>query len=150
MQKKALELEIVFINVIKYLDVYDFLNLSSCNMNFYKYFSKNYIWKEKNSNIIDLNQKIDNYKLQYIINFNSKNRNKCSICNDYIIQDFYISTHDCNYGFTKCTKCLKSSFCICGDYVSYHSKCINKENLFLIECPLCKTKIAAYHINYNI
>jgi hypothetical protein len=150
MQKKIfLEQEIVFISVIKFLSISDFLNLSNCNKKLRKYINFNYVWKEKNLTIINPKHIIKNYKNQFIYNYRSKDNNICSICNDYIIQDFYISMHNCNYGFTKCVKCLDFK-CTCSEYLSFHSKCVKKDNFNIIECPLCKSKIAAYHINYNV
>ena len=146
---KIIKKEFVFINIIKFLKIYDFINLSKCNRKLYSYFFKNYIWKEKNKNIININQNIINYKSQFIMNFNCKNRSLCSICNQYIIKDFYISMHNCNYGFIRCVKCNDLN-CICDTYSSYHSKCVSKVNNYIIVCPLCNQHINAYLINYNV
>lgn len=151
MQNKILEKEIVFINVIKFLKLNDFINLSTCNKKFSQLNNKSYIWKEKNRHIVNFCHLIDNYKKQYIMNYGAKDKNLCSICNQYIIQDFYILMHDCNYGFTDCVKCANSlNECGCGSYTTYHNKCLKKDNFYIANCPLCKHKVAAYHINYNI
>ena len=151
MQNRILEKEIVFINVIKFLRVEDFINLSICNNKLIKFYNKSYIWKEKNRHILRLGDYVKDYKNQYIINYGAKHKNKCSICNQYIIQDFYILMHDCNYGFIDCVKCLNlSNECGCGCYTTYHTKCLKMDNPYIVDCPLCNQKVAAYHINFNI
>ena len=151
MQNRILEKEIVFINIIKFLKLNDFINLSTCNKKFSQFKNKSYIWKEKNRHIVNFCHLIENYKEQYIMNYGAKNNILCSICNNYIIHDFYILIHNCNYGFTYCVKCANSlNECECGSYTSYHNKCLKKDNFYIVNCPLCKHKVAAYHINYNI
>ena len=136
----------LFSKIIKYLEVNDFFYLCSINKKTYKNFNDSNIWKEKLEYLINCNLKdkqID-YKYQYQLAYNSKNRQICSICNDIIIKDFYITPHDCHYGFKKCVKINEND-----NYNSYHSNCL-KKNKNTIICPLCKYPTSGYQIGYNI
>ena len=137
----------LFSKIIKYLETEDFFNLCIINKKTFKNFNDNNIWKEKLAGVINWNlkEKKLNYKDQFKIAYKSKNRDLCSICNKFIIKDFYMTLHDCHYGFNK----EVSSNINKSDYISYHSDCLTKyKNLIL--CPLCKYPIVAYHIGFNV
>jgi hypothetical protein len=145
-----LEREFIYSSIIKFITIKDFINLSITNKNLLNKLKKKYIWKQKLENILDKDSNVDNYYRQVKLNYNSKSRNICSICNDYIIKNFFITNHDCNYGFLKCLKCENKSNCTCKPVLSsYHSKCIESDNNCII-CPLCGTKTVGYFISINV
>ena len=138
-QKRSfLEIDLVFQEIIKYLDIKDFTMVSIVNKTLNKKYNDDRFWKSKLYDIINLNDTVVSYKKQYIMNYCSKLREICSICHKLILTDFVILTHNCNYGFKNCIICMNSNKCKCSMKLpSYHSCCINKYDDRLIYCPLC-------------
>jgi len=146
----VLEIDIIYLNIINYLDLIDYYNFSRINKKNYCKFNNNKIWKIRLYEFLNNNNKIVNYKNQYFMKYFSTNKNLCSICFKPIIKNFYISYHNCNYGFKNCIKCLKQD-CICDDsFVSYHSDCLDVINNTSFKCPLCNRQTIGYKIFINI
>ena len=146
-----LEIDIVFIKIIQFLGINDFVNLGMVNKKFKNKYDNDKIWKNKMYDIINLDCKIESYKKQFILNYLSKSSNICSLCYKYIYKDFYILYHDCNYGFKKCVLCSDTKKCKCSSKLStYHSNCVIKKNNNCIICPLCNYPVNAYNILINI